>query len=105
MAWDEIILMGANQFRGPLEGVGPEIHVHNITNLKIETFLGLEMATCEASAIWTFYVHEFQGPPLPMALQMDLSPSKSLPYVPRRINNRYRYINNSYINTSMKKHR
>jgi hypothetical protein len=60
-----MILMRA--LRGPLEGVGPEI----------ETFLWPEMPTREASAIWNpkksrFHeFHEFQGPPLPMALVMD----------------------------------
>jgi hypothetical protein len=37
-----MILMRANTFRGPLEGVG----------LKIETFLGPANATSEATAIW-----------------------------------------------------
>ena len=39
---DIIILMWANQFRGPLEKVGPENR----------EFFGPEMATSEASAIW-----------------------------------------------------
>jgi hypothetical protein len=37
MVRDVMILMGVNRFRGPLEGVGPEI----------ETFFGPEMATSE----------------------------------------------------------
>jgi hypothetical protein len=37
-----MILMRANPFQGPLEGVAPEI----------ETFLGPEMVVSEASAIW-----------------------------------------------------
>ncbi len=41
MAWDVMILMGANPFRGPLEGVDPEN----------QDFLGPEMATSEASTI------------------------------------------------------
>ncbi len=40
MARDVMILMGVNSFRGPLEGMA----------LKIETFLGPEMATSKASA-------------------------------------------------------
>ncbi len=43
MARDVIILIRANTIRGLLKGVG----------LKIETFLGPEIATSEASAIWT----------------------------------------------------
>jgi hypothetical protein len=35
---------------------------------------------------------DFQGPPLPMALEMDLPASKSLRPAPYNINNRY--INN-----------
>ncbi len=42
MGRDVWIWMGGNPQRGPFEGVGPEI----------ETFLGPEMATSEASAIW-----------------------------------------------------
>ncbi len=41
MARDVIILMRANPFRGPLEGVGPENR----------DFLGPEMTTSEVSAI------------------------------------------------------
>jgi hypothetical protein len=41
MARDVMILVRANPLQGPLEGVG----------MKIETFLGTEMATSEASAI------------------------------------------------------
>ncbi len=42
MARDVMILMRANPFRGPLGWGGP----------KVETFLGPEMTTSEASAIW-----------------------------------------------------
>jgi hypothetical protein len=42
MAWDIMILVRENPFRGPLEGVGPENR----------DFWGPEMATSEASAIW-----------------------------------------------------
>jgi hypothetical protein len=57
--------MLANLFRGPLKGLA----------LKIESILGPDMATSEASAIWAQKSRDFQGPPLPMALVMDLSPS------------------------------
>jgi hypothetical protein len=59
-----MILMGANPFRGPLKGVDPE-------KIFFETFLGPEMATSEASAIWVEKV------PLPMAWVMDLSPHQN----------------------------
>jgi hypothetical protein len=42
MAWDVMVLCGQYPLQGPLEGLGPEI----------ETFLGPEMATSEASANW-----------------------------------------------------
>jgi hypothetical protein len=42
MGRDVWIWMGCISYRGPFEGVGPEI----------ETFLGPEMATSAASAIW-----------------------------------------------------
>ncbi len=50
-----MILMKANPFQGPLEGVGPE--------LNIETFLGSEMATSKASAIWAQKVEIFRAQP------------------------------------------
>jgi hypothetical protein len=53
-----MIWMQANPLLGPLEGVGPE-------NLDF-----------------------FLGPPLPMALEMDVASIKNH-YVPRHINNRY----------------
>ncbi len=57
MARDIIILMRENPFRGHWKGWA----------LKIETFLGLEMAKSEASAIWArkgqdFQAHPFQWP-------------------------------------------
>ncbi len=57
MARDVMILLGANLFRGPLEGVGSENRA----------FLGPEMAMSEASAIWAqkgevFRDHHFQWP-------------------------------------------
>jgi hypothetical protein len=63
-----MIVMKENPFRGPLEGVG----------LKSKTFLGSEIATSTASAIWALKNLDFQGPPLPMARVMDSPPSKSL---------------------------
>jgi hypothetical protein len=51
---------------------------------EIENFLGPEMATREASAIWgpkksRFHdFHEFQGPPLLMALVMDSARIKTI---------------------------
>ncbi len=44
--------------------------------LKVETFLGPEMATGEASAIWAHKSQDFHSPSLPMARVMDLSTSK-----------------------------
>ncbi len=60
MARDVMSLMGANPFRGQSEGVGPE-------NRYGTYFFGPEMATSEASAIWTqkvevFWAHPFQWP-------------------------------------------
>ncbi len=50
--------------------------------LKIETFLGPEMATSKASAIWAQESQDFQCPPLPMAQVMNLPPSKvQAPYI------------------------
>jgi hypothetical protein len=40
--------------------------------LKIKTFLGTEMATSEASAIWAQKSQDFHGPPFPMAQVVDL---------------------------------
>ncbi len=49
-----MILMRENPFRGPLEGR---------CALKIETlFLGPEMATCEATAVWASKKSRFSGP-------------------------------------------
>jgi hypothetical protein len=53
MARDGVmIFMRENTFRGPLEGVDPENRA----------FLGPEMATSEASAIWTQKKSKFSGP-------------------------------------------
>ncbi len=46
--------------------------------LKIETFLGSEMASSAVSAIFAQKSQDFQGPPLPMARLTDLPPSKSV---------------------------
>jgi hypothetical protein len=46
--------------------------------LEMETFFGPEMATSEASAIWTQKSRDFQGPPLSMPQVMDLPASKPL---------------------------
>jgi hypothetical protein len=59
---------GQHPFRGPLEGVG----------LENQDFMGPEMATSEASAIWAQKSGDFQGSPLPMARVMDLPSSNSL---------------------------
>jgi hypothetical protein len=40
--------------------------------------LGPEKTTSEANAIWAQTNRDFQGPPLPMSLEMDLPQSKSL---------------------------
>jgi hypothetical protein len=67
--WRVMIFMGVKiHFEGHWKGWA----------LKIETFLGPEMATSEASAIWAQKSRDFQGPPLPMARIMDLPPSESL---------------------------
>ncbi len=44
--------------------------------LKIETFLGPLIATSEESAISAQKCGDFQGQPLPLALVMDLPPSR-----------------------------
>ena len=54
IARDIVILRPANLFQGPLEGVGPG---------KILAFLGPEMATSKASAIWTQKSQEFRAHP------------------------------------------
>jgi hypothetical protein len=67
MAWDVMIFMQENPFRGLLDGWA----------LKIKTFLGPEMVMREASAIWAQKSRDFQDPPLPMAWVMDFPASKS----------------------------
>jgi hypothetical protein len=52
-----MILRRAYQLRGPLEGVG--------WALEIEAFLGPEIVTNEASAIWAQKKLDFQGGPTP----------------------------------------
>jgi hypothetical protein len=62
-----LFVMWANPFRGSFwKGWA----------LKIETFLGPKMAISKASAICSPKSQDFQGPPLPMALVMDLPLSK-----------------------------
>jgi hypothetical protein len=39
--------------------------------LKSETFMGPDIATSDASAIWAQKSLDFQGPTLPMVLVMD----------------------------------
>ncbi len=57
-----MMLTRENPLLGQLEGVGPEI----------ETFLGPEIATNEASTIWAQKKSIFfRCPPLPMARVMD----------------------------------
>jgi hypothetical protein len=64
MARDVMILMRANPLKGLLEKkIG--------WTLKIETFMGPEMATSEASAIWAQKSLDLQGPTLPMVLVMN----------------------------------
>ncbi len=67
---DVMIFIVANPLRGPLEG--------EWALKKIETFLGPEMTTREANAIWAQKSGDFQGPPLPLALPLPL-PSLPLP--------------------------
>jgi hypothetical protein len=63
MARDVMILMWANPLQGPLEG----------WTLKIKTIYGNEH---EASAIRAPESRDFQGPPRPMALVIDLPSSR-----------------------------
>jgi hypothetical protein len=46
--------------------------------LEMDTFLGSEMATSEASAIGAQKSPDFQGPPVPIPQVMDLPASKPL---------------------------
>jgi hypothetical protein len=48
--------------------------------LKMETFLGPEMATSEVSVIWARKSLDFQGPPLPMPRVMDVTRLKTIKY-------------------------
>jgi len=41
--------------------------------LESETFLGPEMAMKKPSTIWAQKGQDFQGPPLPIALEMDVA--------------------------------
>ncbi len=68
-----MILMRENPLLGPLEGVGPE-------NLDFFGPKWSRLSRCHFRAQKSL---NFQGPPLPMALEMDF------PYIPRHINNRY----------------
>jgi hypothetical protein len=69
---DLMILMGANPLLGPLEVVGPESFDFFGPN-------GTCFVCCHFRAQKGL---DFHGPPLPMALEMDLLPSKSLRPMP-----------------------
>jgi hypothetical protein len=65
---DLTILMRANPLLGPLEGVGPE-------NIDFLSPNGTKFACCHIRAQKGL---NFQSPTLPVALEIDLSASKSL---------------------------
>jgi hypothetical protein len=65
---DLMIVMGANPLLGPLEGWA----------LKILTFLGQNGTSFARGHFRAQKSLDFKSPPLPMALEMDFPPSKSL---------------------------